>query len=182
MFIRQEQPEDHNAIYQMIKTAFETAKVKDGDEQDFANRLRAGNKYIHELALVAEENGSIVGHIMLTRTAVLHEQQRDQQEQGEQNFAAVLLAPLAVDLKYRNKGVGGQLVTTALNLARNMGYTAVFIAGDPAYYGRFGFVSTRGYNIRCTLDVPEAFIDCIMVCELVPNALHGISGLVDFDG
>lgn len=176
MLIRQEQPEDYAAIYQMIKTAFETAKVKDGDEQDFADRLRAGNKYIRELALVAEENGSIIGHIMLTRTAVRND------EQAGPDFAAVLLAPLAVALEYRSKGVGGQLVTTALNQARAMGYTAVFIAGDPAYYGRFGFVSTKGYNIRCTLDVPKEFIDCIMVCELVPNALCGISGLVDFDG
>lgn len=176
MLIRQEQPEDYDAIYQMIKTAFETAKVKDGDEQDFANRLRAGNKYIRELALVAEENGAIVGHIMLTRSTVRNE------EQGEQDFTAVLLAPLAVALEYRNKGVGGQLVRAAMNLARSMGYTAVFIAGDPAYYGRFGFVPTRGYGIRCTLDVPEEFTDCIMVAELTPNALQGVSGLVDFNG
>lgn len=176
MLIRQEQPEDYDVIYQMIKTAFETAKVKDGDEQDFANRLRAGNKYIRELALVAEENDAIIGHIMLTRTAVRSDNQKDQY------FAAVLLAPLAVAMEYRNKGVGGQLITTSMNLARDMGYTAVFIAGDPAYYGRFGFVPTKGYNIRCTLDVPEEFIDCIMVCELVPDALRGIAGLVDFNG
>lgn len=31
--IRQETKEDLDEVYQLIKTAFETAKVKDGDEQ-----------------------------------------------------------------------------------------------------------------------------------------------------
>lgn len=38
--IRQETEQDHPAIYDLIRTAFETAKVSDGDEQDFAVNLR----------------------------------------------------------------------------------------------------------------------------------------------
>lgn len=174
MIIRQEQPGDYDAIYAMVKTAFESAKVRDGDEQDFVNRLRAGNKYIHELALLAEEDDKIVGHIMLTKTAVI--------QKNGQPFSALLLAPLCVALEYRSQGIGAQLVYTALNRGREMGYTAVFIAGDPAYYGRFGFVPTKGYGIRCTLDIPQEMTDCIMVCELTPKALDGVSGMVDFDG
>lgn len=40
--IRQETKEDLDEVYQLIKTAFETAKVKDGDEQDFAVKLQEG--------------------------------------------------------------------------------------------------------------------------------------------
>lgn len=174
MRIRQEQPSDYDAIYTMVKTAFESAKVKDGDEQDFVNRLRAGNKYIRELALIAEEDDNIVGHIMLTKTSV--------KQESSQSFTALLLAPLCVALEYRSHGIGAQLVHTALNMGREMGYTAVFIAGDPAYYGRFGFTPTKNYGIRCTLDIPEEMTDCIMLCELTPKALHGVSGMVDFDG
>ncbi|MEJ5328100.1 MAG: hypothetical protein WHU54_07630 [Candidatus Bathyarchaeia archaeon] len=34
------------------------------------NRLRASVSYIPELALITEENGKIVGHIILSRTYV----------------------------------------------------------------------------------------------------------------
>jgi len=37
----------------MLKEAFSTAKVSDGDEQNFADRLCIGKGYMSELALVA---------------------------------------------------------------------------------------------------------------------------------
>ena len=51
-----------------MKLAFETAHVSNGEEQDFVNQLRAEGNYIPRLALVAEEDGKLIGHIMLTRT------------------------------------------------------------------------------------------------------------------
>ena len=64
MTIRQATPEDFDAIYSLVKTAFQTAKVSDGGEQDFVLKLRKGS-YIPELELVAEEDGVLIGHIML---------------------------------------------------------------------------------------------------------------------
>ena len=60
MTIRQATPEDFDAIYSLVKTAFQTAKVSDGDEQDFVLKLRKG-RYIPELELVAEEDGVLIG-------------------------------------------------------------------------------------------------------------------------
>lgn len=93
---------------------------------------------------------------------------------------AVVLAPLAVALEHRDKGVGTQLIQKSMQVARQMEIKAVFLAGDPAYYTRFGFVPTRHYGIRCTMDVPDDMLDCIMVCELFPHALDGITGIVDY--
>ena len=59
--IRQETKEDLDEVYQLIKTAFETAKVKDGDEQDFAVKLREGKNFIPELSMVAETDGKLIG-------------------------------------------------------------------------------------------------------------------------
>lgn len=50
MTIRQATPEDFDAIYSLVKTAFQTAKVSDGGEQDFVLKLRKGS-YIPELEL-----------------------------------------------------------------------------------------------------------------------------------
>lgn len=72
MIIRRETSEEFPRIYALVKTAFQTAKVADGNEQDFVSQLRAGGGYIPELALVAEENGSLIGHIMLTRINAEH--------------------------------------------------------------------------------------------------------------
>lgn len=169
MDIRREDPNDYNTIYQFVQTAFATAKVKDGDEQDFVNNLRRSDNYIPQLALVAEEEGKIIGHIMLTRTWV---------EDDDGQFTALLLTHLAVALEYRNQGIGTKLVQIGLKMAADMGYKAVFLAGDRGYYHRFGFVPARQYGIKCSLDVPEELIDNIMVCELVPNALAGVRGTV----
>lgn len=59
--VRQEREAEFPAIYELIRTAFATAEVSDGDEQDFANRLRIHGNYIPELALVAECQGKLIG-------------------------------------------------------------------------------------------------------------------------
>lgn len=41
ILIRQEKPSEFKAIYELVKIAFQTAKVSSGDEQDFVDRLRA---------------------------------------------------------------------------------------------------------------------------------------------
>ena len=43
--VRQEREAEFPAIYELIRTAFATAEVSDGDEQDFANRLRIHGNY-----------------------------------------------------------------------------------------------------------------------------------------
>lgn len=166
--IRQEKKQDYDEIYNLIRTAFETAKVKDGDEQDFAVKLRNSEKYIPNLALVAERNNELVGHIMLTRTVV-------KQPNGDE-YEALLVAPLSVLLDYRNIGVGSALMNRACEIARDLGYKAVFLCGDPDYYNRFGFVSSVDYGIENENDVPSQY--CLAL-ELFPDALKGVTGTIN---
>jgi len=70
LIIRQEKPSDFQNIYDLVKVAFQTAKVANGNEQDHVNKLRASGGYIPDLALVAEEDSKLVGHIMLTKTYI----------------------------------------------------------------------------------------------------------------
>lgn len=164
--IRQESEADYTEIYDLIRTAFETAKVKDGDEQDFAVSLRNSDVYIPELALVAEADKKLIGHIMLTKAYV-------ETETGKEEF--LLLAPISVLIDYRDKGIGSRLIEKSFELARQMGYKAVFLCGDPAYYHRFGFKPASLFGISPWSDIPEQYV---MACELVPNALEGVSGVI----
>ena len=56
MTIRKAAQEDHPSIYHLVRTAFATARVSDGTEQDFVLELRRRDTYRPELELVAEEN------------------------------------------------------------------------------------------------------------------------------
>ncbi|MGN1051856.1 MAG: GNAT family N-acetyltransferase, partial [Candidatus Scatosoma sp.] len=68
MVIEQERKEDYDKIYDFVKTAFSTAEVADGNEQDFVNAVRKSENYLPALTLTAKENGEIVGFIMLSKT------------------------------------------------------------------------------------------------------------------
>ena len=83
--IRQETKQDRHELYHLIQTAFQTAKIADGDEQDFTVNLWNSENYIPELGLVAELNGKLIGHILLTRMYVI-------QEDGNK-FESLLVAP-----------------------------------------------------------------------------------------
>ena len=156
MTIRQATPEDFDAIYSLVKTAFQTAKVSDGGEQDFVLKLRKGS-YIPELELVAEEDGVLIGHIMLTGASI--------RENGG-CFGTLLLAPLSVALEWRAKGIGAALIREALAKAAALGHSSAVLIGDPGYYGgdnddflRFG--------------IGFAFQQRLQACE---SRLHGFGG------
>jgi predicted N-acetyltransferase YhbS len=164
LIIRQEKSSEFRYIYDFVRAAFETAKVSNGKEQDFVIKLRARDKYIPELALVAEKDAKIIGHIMLTKTYVTN---------SNSEFNALLLAPLSVSLEHRKHGVGSNLVTRSFEIAKNVGYKAVFVVGDPAFYGRFGFESSALFGIKHVPAIPEQFI---MVHELTTGAVAGNTG------
>ena len=70
MIIRRETEEEFPQIYDLVKVAFQTAKVSDGKEQDFTDHLRASGGYVPELALVAEEDRKLIGHVLFTKTYI----------------------------------------------------------------------------------------------------------------
>ena len=168
MKIRQEKPSDFNDIYSLVKFGFQTAEVSNGNEQDYIIKLRASGNYIPELALVAEENGKIIGHIMLTKTYV---------SCSDSKFEALLLAPLCVALEHRNLGIGSKLIMESFELAENSGYTTVFVVGNPEFYSRFGFRSSVLFGIKHIPMIPDQFV---MVHELSIGALTDVVGTVTF--
>jgi len=166
MIVRPETEREFPAIHALVEVAFQTAKVTNGKEQDFVDQLRASSAYIPELALVAEENGRLIGHIMLTKTQIASP------DGGK--FETLFLGPVSVALEHRNSGVGSALINASANLAKTLGHSSIFLVGDPAYYHRFGFRPTANFGIRHLHDIPAQYV---MALELTPNALAGVSGV-----
>ncbi|MFI6479827.1 GNAT family N-acetyltransferase [Nonomuraea sp. NPDC050663] len=117
MEIRDELPEDREAVWQVEADAFGRP-----DEADLLAKLEPDKAF----SLVATVGGEVVGHVLFTWLPI-------------SEHRALALAPLAVRPGAQGKGVGGELVRQGLARARALGVPAVVVLGDPAYYGRFGF-------------------------------------------
>lgn len=166
MEIREATQEDFDQIYELVKVAFLTAQVSNGDEQNFVLELRQRETYIPELELVMEESGELKGHVMLTKQ-VIHGEHGD--------GYGLLVAPLCIKKEYRNKQFGTQLMFEAIKRALKMGYTSMFLVGNPEYYHRFGFKQTTDFGIENRSEIPDRFV---MGCELVEGVLQNRGGYV----
>jgi putative acetyltransferase len=55
---------------------------------------------------------------------------------------ALGLAPVAVFIDRRRRGIATSLIRDGLSRATADGWASVFVLGDPAYYNRFGFAAS----------------------------------------
>ncbi|MFV0306161.1 MAG: GNAT family N-acetyltransferase, partial [Desertimonas sp.] len=102
---------------------------------------------VPEMALVAEDDGRVVGHVMISGAVIHH----DDAERADRPI--VMLSPLAVAPDRHRQGIGGELVRAALALADQRGEPLVVLEGSPAYYPRFGFQPAVGHGI--TMPLPD---------------------------
>ena len=81
------------------------------------------------IALVAETDGKVVGHIAFSPvTADKHGQ-----------WLGYILAPLGVMPDYQKCRIGSTLIESGMQCLTEKSVDIVFVYGDPKYYGRFGF-------------------------------------------
>jgi putative acetyltransferase len=113
-------------------------------EGDLVDNIRASENFIPELALVAELDGEIVGHIMISSVDLMD---------GETRRKIHSMAPVAVAPRFQDRGIGGQLVRTATAKADALALPLVVLVGSPTYYRRFGFEYSVPLGIH--FDLPE---------------------------
>lgn len=142
MEIRQEQERDYPEIYRLVKDAFAGAEHADGKEQDLVGDLRRGAAYLPELALVAEEDGILAGHIMLTRAAV-------------GGKPVLVLAPLSVKPEFQRQGVGTALMREAHKIAEDLGYAYILVLGSERYYPRVGYRPAEEFGAAVPEGIPS---------------------------
>lgn len=163
MVIRQETPKDYDAIYTVVKTAFERAEHSDGSEHELVNALRKSSAYIPELSLVAEIDGKIIGYIMFTKVHI------------EQNIE-LALAPLAVLPEYQKQGIGKELIKAGHKKAAEMGYGYSVVLGSETYYPQMGYLPAKQFHIMPSFDVPD---ENYMVYQLTKNTTE-VNGTVKY--
>jgi putative acetyltransferase len=137
--IRPESTDDHEAIRRVVAAAFQSDV-----EAQLVARIRASPEYVAEMALVAEVDDSIVGHVMISHAVLRH-------DAGERQIS--MLSPLAVIPDHQRQGIGTALVLAVLDVAETRGEPLVVVEGSPTYYGRLGFEHAVRYGIN--IHLPE---------------------------
>lgn len=166
--IRQEQPDDFKAVFDLVEKAFITKEYKEPEEHFLVERLRKSYAFIPELSLVAEVGNKIAGHILLTKLKI---------KNGQDEFGSLALAPVSVLPEYQGNGIGGQLIVNAHKIAIELGYESVVLLGHENYYPKFGYKQADTFRIELPFDVPKE--NC-MAIELTENGLKNVSGMVEY--
>lgn len=120
---RKARGDDAVEIAQLLKAAF-----KGEAEARLVEQLAADGDVA--ASIVAEEDGRVVGHVMLSPMRV---------EADGKSVEALALAPVAVLPERQGHGIGGALVRSAEAVAREQGAGAIFLLGEPDYYARFDY-------------------------------------------
>jgi putative acetyltransferase len=158
--IRPEATADHDAIGHVNSLAF-----GQDAEARLVDALRDGG-YVRA-SLVAEQGGQVVGHILFSDLPIVT-------EAGA--VPALALAPMAVLPEFQKQGIRSTLVRRGLEECRQQGHKIVVVVGHPNFYPRFGFSS----KLASALASPFGGGDSWMALELVPGALAGVAGRVEY--
>lgn len=138
--IRAERPEDSAAIATVVEAAFGSPA-----EARLVEAIRASPEYLPDLALVAEADGHIVGHVMVSGALLVADDGAERR--------IVMLSPLAVQPALQRTGIGSALVREVVRRTDERGEPFVVLEGDPAYYGRFSFEPASAHGI--SLPIPS---------------------------
>ena len=118
VIIRLEKSSDFAAIRTVEEAAFPGPA-----EAQLVDDLRHAGDSV--LSLVAVENTTVIGHAVFSKLKA--------------PFPALALGPVAVLPERQRIGVGTELIRSGIAHGNAAGWAAVFVLGDPAFYGRFGF-------------------------------------------
>lgn len=164
--IRDTAGDDHDAIDTLLRASF-----KRGAEADLVRSLREQGDAPIELVAEAISSAGlasesrIIGHILFSPISI---------QNGDGRLRPLGLAPLAVGEPYRGRGIGKALIRQGLRACEDVRAGAVFVLGEPGYYGPMGFETAGKHGFANPFGVDEAF----MVLLLKP--LASPAGLVQY--
>ena len=142
--IRPETAADHDAVRRLHARAFGA----DDPVPDLVDALRAAPAPLAPLSYVAEADGRVLGHVLLSAGRL---------DAPRRLVDVLVLSPLGVHPHAQGRGVGTALVAHALEAADGAGVALLFVEGSPRYYGARGFARADELGFRApSLRIPPA--------------------------
>lgn len=163
--LRTEQPADHAQTEHVTREAFWNYYVPGCNEHYLLHIMRGSTSFIPELDVVAVHGSRIVGNIVYATSVI--------RTDGGKEYEVLGMGPIAVLPEYQRRGIGRRMIDYTRARAREMGFRAILLYGDPDYYSRCGFVPAEMLGIRTADDMYAA---ALQTCELQRNSLSGLKG------
>ncbi len=117
----------------------------DGDEVDMVDRLRSGEGYQSQFEVVAkDDNHQVIGHALMVPATV---------RSATHKFPIVSIVEIGVLSKYRNHGVGQEMVIELETRARLAGYRAVSAIDNSDFFFKNNYVPADNFDILPTVNV-----------------------------
>lgn len=162
--IREAKPVEFDTINHLVSQNNETVFLSDLPTHEYVNRVRNNFRYVPNLELVAEKEGDIVGHVIFSKA--------DLMASNGNKYPVLFVDPLSVRRVNRHPGVGHALVNNGAEMAKGMGFKAIFLYGNLDYFHNLGFSQASRWNI-----VHEGLdADSFLVKEIERHSLSEISG------
>ena len=92
----------------------------------------------------------------------------------------LILSPVAVKTELQRQHISKDLIEHGLNKAKELGYSACIVEGNPRNYNPRGFKTSAQYGIFAHESVGLPVPECLMVLELKEGALEHIKGVVEY--
>lgn len=169
--IRRERPEDYRETENTVREAFWNHFAPGCCEHYILHHMRSHADFVPGLDLVAVSSGRIIGCSACAKGRI--------DTTDGRTITVLTLGPIAVLPCFQRKGTGTQLIRHTAAAGREMGYSAILLCGDPAYYTRLGFVAASRFGIR-TAD--GMFTAALHALELREGALDGAAGIYHESG
>lgn len=163
--IRKEQPVDYSATENVTREAFWNQYTPGCNEHYLMHIMRNSSSFIHQLDLVAVDKGVVVGNVVCVKATI-------QGDNGKIHNVATL-GPISVLPEYQNRGVGGKLIEKTQEIAKEMGFPAILLMGDPDYYSKHGFISAEELGIRTSDNI---YAVPLQVSILSPEDFKDVKG------
>ena len=138
--------------------------------RSLVEEIRTKKYYLPELELIMVENGEPIGYVMFSRFPL----------EGKHEDELLILTPAAVKTCCQRQHISKALIEYGFERAKELGYRAVIVEGNPMNYRSRGFVTSTDYGITAHESVGLPAPECLMVKELVPGALEHIQGQVNY--
>lgn len=158
-------PADYRQTENLTREAFWNHYSPGCCEHYLLHVMRDSPAFVPELDVVAECDGRIVGNAVCMRAVV-------DTDDGAQ-YEVLTLGPISVLPEYQFKGIGSRVIEYVRSQAREMGFRAILLCGDPDYYLYQGFIPAEMVGIRTANNM---YATALHVCELYEGALDGIRG------
>ncbi|MBF7097740.1 GNAT family N-acetyltransferase [Alkalibacter mobilis] len=163
--IRNEEPKDYRSVEEIAREAFWNLYFPGCHEHFVIHKMRDHKDFIRDLAFVVEVDDQIVGGIFYTHSKIVSEKNKE--------YKTISFGPVFISPEFHRKGLGKELITHSIEVAKKMGYRAILILGYPYHYEPYGFLGGKRYNISMA---DEKYYKGLLILPLYEGALDNVSG------